>query len=153
MREQINEALKAAVKQQDKRRMSTLRLINAAIKDRDIAARSSDKSSVSDAEVMEILAKMVKQRHESIKTYTEGGRPELAQQEQEEIDIIQSFLPKQLTEDETRAAVSELMDEIGCEGLRDMGKTMGALKQRYTGQMDFSLASRIVKEQIQQRCG
>lgn len=153
MREQINEALKAAVKQQDKRRMSTLRLINAAIKDRDIAARSSDKSSVSDAEVMEILAKMVKQRHESIKTYTEGGRPELAQQEQEEIDIIQSFLPKQLSEDETRAAVSELMDEIGCEGLRDMGKTMGALKQRYTGQMDFSLASRIVKEQIQQRCG
>jgi len=153
MREQINEALKAAVKQQDKRRMSTLRLINAAIKDRDIAARSSDKSSVSDAEVMEILAKMVKQRHESIKTYTEGGRPELAQQEQEEIDIIQSFLPKQLSEDETRAAVSELMDEIGCEGLRDMGKTMGALKQRYTGQMDFSLASRIVKEQIQERCG
>ena len=80
MREQINEALKAAVKQQDKRRMSTLRLINAAIKDRDIAARSSDKSSVSDAEVMEILAKMVKQRHESIKTYNEGGRTELAQQ-------------------------------------------------------------------------
>ena len=153
MREQINEALKAAVKQQDKRRMSTLRLINAAIKDRDIAARSSDKSSVSDAEVMEILGKMVKQRHESIKTYTEGGRPELAQQEQEEIDIIQSFLPKQLSEDETRAAVSDLMDEIGCEGLRDMGKTMGALKQRYTGQMDFSLASRIVKEQIQERCG
>lgn len=153
MREKINEALKAAVKLQDKRRMSTLRLISAAIKDRDIAARSSDKKSVSDAEVMEIMAKMVKQRHESIKTYTEGGRPELAQQEQEEIDIIQSFLPKQLSEDETRAAVIELMDEIGCEGLKDMGKTMGALKQKYTGQMDFAIASKVVKEQIQQRCG
>lgn len=153
MREKINEALKAAVKLQDKRRMSTLRLISAAIKDRDIAARSSDKKSVSDAEVMEIMAKMVKQRHESIKTYTEGGRPELAQQEQEEIDIIQSFLPKQLTEEETRAAVIELMDEIGCEGLKDMGKTMGALKKRYTGQMDFAIASKVVKEQIQQRCG
>lgn len=153
MRDKINEALKAAVKLQDKRRMSTLRLINAAIKDRDIAARSSDKKSVSDAEVMEILSKMVKQRHESIKTYTEGGRPELAKQEQEEIDIIQSFLPKQLSEEETRNAVVELMDEIGCEGLKDMGKTMGALKKRYTGQMDFGKASQIVKEQIQQRCG
>lgn len=153
MREEINEALKVAVKSQDKRRMSTLRLINAAIKDRDIAARSSDKKSVSDDDIMEIMAKMVKQRHESIKTYTEGGRPELAQQEQEEIDIIQSFLPKQLSEDETRTAVIELMDEIGCEGLKDMGKTMGALKQKYTGQMDFAIASKVVKEQIQQRCG
>jgi uncharacterized protein YqeY len=153
MREKINEALKTAVKQQDKRRMSTLRLINAAIKDRDIAARSGDKQSVSDAEVMEILAKMVKQRQESIKTYTEGGRPELAQQEQEEIEIIQDFLPKQLSEDETRAAVIELMDEIGCEGLKDMGKTMGALKERYAGQMDFGKASQIVKQQIQERCG
>lgn len=153
MREEINEALKAAVKSQDKRRMSTLRLINAAIKDRDIAARSSDKKSVSDADIMEIMAKMVKQRHESIKTYTEGGRPELAQQEQEEIDIIQSFLPKQLSEDETRNAVIELMNEIGCDGLKDMGKTMGALKQKYTGQMDFAIASKVVKEQIQERCG
>lgn len=152
MREKINEALKAAVKLQDKRRMSTLRLISAAIKDRDIAARSNDKNCVSDADIMEIMSKMVKQRHESIKTYTEGGRPELAQQEQEEIDIIQSFLPKQLSEDETRTAVIELMDEIGCEGLKDMGKTMGALKQRYTGQMDFAIASKVVKEQIQQRC-
>jgi len=153
MREEINEALKAAVKSQDKRRMSTLRLINAAIKDRDIAARSSDKKSVSDTDIMEIMAKMVKQRHESIKTYTEGGRPELAQQEQEEIDIIQSFLPKQFSEDETRNAVIELMNEIGCEGLKDMGKTMGALKQKYTGQMDFAIASKVVKEQIQERCG
>lgn len=153
MREQINQALKEAVKAQDKRRMSTLRLINAAIKDRDIAARSSDQKCVDDAEVLGILAKMVKQRHESIKTYTEGGRPELAQQEQEEIDIIESFLPKQLSDEEIHAAVVEIMDEVGCEGLKDMGKTMGTLKERYTGQMDFGKASQIVKEQIQQRCG
>lgn len=153
MREQINEALQAAVKAQDKRRMSTLRLITAAIKDRDIAARSSDQKCASDAEILQILAKMVKQRRESIKTYTEGGRPELAQQEQEEIDIIESFLPKQLSEEETRKAVIAVMDEIGCEGLKDMGKTMGALKERYAGQMDFSRASKIVKEQIQERCG
>ncbi len=153
MRDQLNQALKAAIKLQDKRRMSTLRLINAAIKDRDIAARSSDKKCVSDSEVMDILAKMVKQRHESIKAYAEGGRPELAQQEQEEIEIIRTFLPKQLSEDETRDAVLALMDEIGCAGLKDMGKTMGALKQRYTGQMDFGKASQIVKTEIQERCG
>ena len=153
MREQINEALKAAIKSQDKRRMSTLRLINAAIKDRDIAARSHDERCVSDTEVLEILAKMVKQRHESIKTYTEGGRPELAQQEQEEIDIIEVFLPKQLSEDETRDAVVAIMDEVGCEGLKDMGKTMGMLKERYPGQMDFAKASQIVKDQIKERCG
>ncbi len=153
MRDEINQALKTAIKMQDKRRMSTLRLVSAAIKDRDIAARSSDKKCVSDAEVMEILAKMVKQRHESIKTYNEGGRPELAQQEKEEIDIIKSFLPKQLSEDEIRDAVVDLMEEIGCAGLKDMGKTMGALKERYTGKMDFAKASQIVKSQIQERCG
>ena len=153
MREQINEALKAAIKSQDKRRMSTLRLINAAIKDRDIAKRSHDEQCVSDTEVLEILAKMVKQRHESIKTYTEGGRPELAQQEQEEIDIIEVFLPKQLSEDETRDAVVAIMEEVGCEGLKDMGKTMGMLKERYPGQMDFAKASQMVKDQIKERCG
>jgi len=153
MREQISEALKAAIRAQDKRRMSTLRLISAAIKDRDIAARSSDKQCVGDEEVLEILSKMVKQRHESIKTYEEGGRPELAQQEQEEIDIIETFLPQQLTQDEIFKAVIEVMDEIGCEGLKDMGKTMGTLKTRYAGQMDFSKASQIVKAQIAERCG
>jgi len=153
MREELNDALKTAIKAQDKRRMATLRLINAAIKDRDIAARSSDKKSVSDAEVMEILAKMVKQRHESIKMYSEGKRPELAKREQEEIDIIQTFLPKQLSDEEIRTAVLALMDELGCERLKDMGKTMGALKKRYTGSMDFAKASKIVKEQIQDRCG
>lgn len=153
MREKISQALKEAIKAQDKRRMSTLRLINAAIKDRDIAARSHDRATVSDAEVLEILSRMVKQRHESVKTYAEAGRPELARQEQEEIDIIESFLPAQMNEDEIRDAVVHIMDEAGCEGLKDMGKTMGMLKQRYAGRMDFSRASVIVKERIRERCG
>lgn len=153
MREQINEALQAAVRARDKRRISTLRLINAAIKDRDIAARSHDRQCVSDAEVLEILAKMVRQRRESVQSYTEAGRPELAQQEQEEIDVIESFLPRPMDETETRGAVAEVMDELGCEGLKDMGRAMGLLKQRYAGRMDFSRANRIVKEQIKQRCG
>jgi len=153
MREQINQALKEAIKAQDKRRMSTLRLINAAIKDRDIAARSSDKQCVSDEEVLQILSKMVKQRRESIKTYEEGGRPELAQQEREEIEIIESFMPRQLSDEEIEQAVADLMDEIGCEGLKDMGRTMGELKKRYAGQMDFGKASQIVKARIQERCG
>ena len=147
MRDQLKAALKAAIKLQDKRRMSTLRLINAAIQDRDIAARSSDKKCVSDSEVLEILAKMVRQRHESIKAYEEGGRPELAQQEHEEIDIIAKFLPKQLSEEETRAALLALMDEIGCAGLRDLGKTMGARNYRYTAGKDFGNASQIGTEQ------
>ncbi|MGI9384185.1 MAG: GatB/YqeY domain-containing protein [Methyloligellaceae bacterium] len=146
MRETFNDALKVAIKAQDKRRMSTLRLILAAIKDRDIAARSNGKDGVSDGEVLDILAKMIKQRRESVKTYEDAGRLELAQQEQEEIDIIQSFLPTQLTAEETQQACQEVVDELGCGGLKDMGRTMGALKERYAGQMDFSKASQIVKD-------
>ncbi len=146
MREKFDAALKAAIKAQDKRRMPTLRLITAAIKDRDIAARSNGKDGVSDAEVLDILSKMIKQRRESVKTYEDAGRLELAQQEQDEIDIIQEFLPKQLSEVETRQACREVMDELGCAGLKDMGRTMGALKERYAGRMDFSKASQIVKE-------
>lgn len=153
MREEINEALRTAVRARDKRRISTLRLINAAIKDRDIAARSNDRKCVSDAEVLEILAKMVRQRRESVQSYTEAGRPELAQQEQEEIDVIESFLPRRMDETEMRGAVTEVMDELGCDGLKDMGRAMGLLKQRYPGRMDFSRANSIVKEQIKQRCG
>lgn len=153
MREQINEALREAVRARDKRRISTLRLINAAIKDRDIAARAHDQKCVSDAEVLEILSKMVRQRRESVQSYTEAGRPELAQQEQEEIDVIESFLPRPMDEAETRGAVAEVMDELDCDGLKDMGRAMGLLKQRYAGRMDFSRANRIVKEQIKQRCG
>lgn len=147
MRNQINERLKEALKSQDKRRVSTLRLINAAIKDRDISARSNgNEDGVSDDDILEILAKMIKQRRESIRTYEEAGRVELAEQEQEEIDIISDFLPKQLDDGEIRAECENVVSELGCEGLKDMGRTMGALKERYAGQMDFSKASAIVKE-------
>lgn len=149
MRDKINAALKAAIKAQDKRRMSTLRLINAAIKDRDIAARSHGQDEgVSDAEVLEILAKMVKQRQDAIKSFIEGGRPDLAQQEQEEIDVIQTFMPKQLSEKETRRVCEQLVNEIGAVGLKDMGRCMSTLKERYRGQMDFSKASQHVKEML-----
>ena len=148
MRDRINAALKEAIKAQDKRGMSTLRLISAAIKDRDIAARSSGKEGVTDAEVLEILATLIKQRRESIVTYEEAGRIELAQQESEEIDIIKTFLPKQLDEDEIKSAVDDVVRELECEGLRDMGRVMSTLKERFAGQMDFSKASGFVKQQL-----
>ena len=146
MRDQINNQLKTAVKAQKKREISTLRLINAAIKDRDIASRSKGKDGVDDQEILEILAKMIKQRQESVKTYEEAGRLELAEAEQEEIQIISKFLPEQLSADETRSAVEAVVKEIGAESLKDMGRTMGTLKERYAGQMDFSVSSAIVKE-------
>jgi len=148
MREDLNAALKTAMKSRDKRRMSTLRLINAAIKDRDIAARSSGGDGVSDTEILEIMAKMIRQRRESVITYEEAGRLELAQQEAEEIAIIQDFMPRQLGDEETRAAVVEVLNELDCNGLKDMGRAIGALKERYAGQMDFSKASKIVKERL-----
>ena len=150
MREMIDAELKQAIKAQDKRRMSTLRLISAAIKDRDIAARSNGQDGVGEGEVLEILAKMIKQRQESIKTYEEAGRLELVEQEKEEMEIIRSFLPEQLSEEETKAAVAEALQELGCEGLKDMGRTMGLLKQRYAGQMDFAMASQVVKAHLKE---
>lgn len=147
MRDKINEALKAAVKSKDSRKSSTLRLINAAIKDRDIAARSSDNlEGVSDDEIIEILSKMVKQRIESAETYKQAGRQELADQELEEIEIIRGFLPRQLDEDECRAAVQDVIKECEAGGLKDMGRVMGALKARYAGQMDFGKVSSMVKD-------
>lgn len=147
MRDQINTSLKEAVKAQDKRRMSTLRLINAAIKDRDIAARGNgNEEGVSDDEILEILAKMIKQRRESVQTYEEAGRLELAEQESQEIDIIASYLPAQLDDAEIRDGCADVVEELGAEGLKDMGRTMSALKERYAGKMDFSKASAIVKE-------
>jgi len=146
IREQINQDLNKAVKAQNKRCMSTLRLIKAALKDRDIAARTAGKDDgVEGADVLDILAKMVKQRRESIKTYEEAGRIELATQEQEEIDVISDYLPKQLSEDEMKAACEAIVTELEAAGLKDMGRTMGALKERYAGQMDFGKASAVVK--------
>jgi uncharacterized protein YqeY len=148
MRESLNEALKQATLKQDRRRMNTLRLIIAAIRDRDIAARSAGKERVSDDEVLEILAKMIKQRLESARLYEEGGRLDLAQEERDEIAIIQSFLPRQLTEEEIRACCEEAVKATGAHGLRDMGKCMAALKARYAGQMDFAKASAVVKSML-----
>ncbi len=146
MREKINMALKQAMKDHDKRRTATLRLINAAIKDRDIAARSKDTNGVTDEEIIEILARMIKQRRDSIAAFVEGGRPELAVQEQEEIDIVTEFLPRQLEEDEIRDICAALVSELDATGLKDMGRTMNELKKRYAGQMDFGKASRIIRE-------
>jgi uncharacterized protein YqeY len=148
LRETINDALKQALKQLDKRRIATLRLISAAIKDRDIAARGADKQGVSDEEILEIMARMIKQRRDSITAFEDGGRLELAQQEQEEIDVITEFLPKQFDDDEIRAACETVVKEIEAAGLKDMGRTMAELKSRYTGQMDFSKASRLVREML-----
>ena len=149
MHERFNEALKVALKSQDKVRISTLRLINAAIKDRDIADRTDNGGAgVSEDVVLEILAKMIKQRQESLLAYEEAGRLDLADQERSEIVIIQEFMPRQLEDDEIVAAVDAALAEVGAETLKDMGRVMGLLKQKYTGQMDFGKAGARVKEKL-----
>lgn len=148
MRDQIALALKAALKSQDKRRTGTLRLIQAAIQDRDIAHRGSGKDPVTDEEILQILSKMVKQREESAKAFEEGGRAELAAQERDEITIIKDFLPKQLGDEAVHQACRQAIDQIGADGLRDMGRCMAVLKEKYPGQMDFSKASGLVKDML-----
>ena len=147
LRVQLEEALKVAVKAKDVRKRSTLRLILAAIKDRDISARTGDGNGlVSDEDILGILAKMVKQRQESLKIYEEAGRLELAEQEREEVTIIQLFLPKQMSDEEVETICADLVTEIGASGLKDMGKVMAALKERYAGRMDFGKANKTVKQ-------
>ena len=146
MREQFANALKEALKAKDARRTSTVRLIQAAIKDRDIANRGQSKGPAGDDEIMQILAKMIKQREESARVYDQGGRPELAEQERQEIAIINEFLPEQFSEEKVRELCVSIIQETGAQGLRDMGKCMNALKERYPGQMDFAKASSILKE-------
>lgn len=147
LREQFNDALKGAMKAKEPRRVSTLRLILAAVKDRDIAARSEDRTEgVSDTEIQLILAKMIKQREESIASYEQGGRPDLAEQEREEIEIIRGFLPRQLSPEEVKEAAARAVGELEATSLKDMGRVMAALKERYAGQMDFARASAAVKE-------
>jgi hypothetical protein len=146
MRDRINVALKEAMKAQDKTRLGTLRLITAAIKDRDIANRSDgDRAEVPESEIVQILGKMIKQREESIRAYEEGGRLELAEREQAEIDVIRDFLPKPLSEKEVEAAIAEAIETTKASTIRDMGAVMGALKSRYAGQMDFSKVGAAVK--------
>ena len=148
MRETITAALKAAIKAQDKRRISTLRLIAAAIKDRDIAARGAGKGEATEAELLELFAKMIKQREESEKIYTQAGRAELAKQEAEEIDIIREFLPVQLSDAALQKAIAGSIAEAGASSVKDMGKVMAVLKARYAGQMDFAKASALVKAKL-----
>ena len=149
MREDINEALKTAQKARDTHAVSTLRLINTAIKDRDIAKRGKGQDPVDEAEIREILAKMVKQRKESARIYEENNRLDLAEQERREIEIIEGFLPRQMGEDELLDACREAIEHADAQGLRDMGKCMGVLKKRYAGRMDFSKASGEVKRMLQ----
>lgn len=149
MRERINAALKEAMKAKDAGRLSTLRLISAAIKDREIAARGDGEESViGDDEILAILGKMVKQRQESARQYEEGGRLELAEKERGEISVIEDFLPRQLDDAEVDAAITAAMAEVGAESIRDMGKVMGALKAKYTGQMDFGAVGPMVKAKL-----
>ncbi|MGB0901162.1 GatB/YqeY domain-containing protein [Halocynthiibacter sp.] len=149
MRNQINTALKEAMKAKDAARLSTLRLINAAIKDREISQRGKgEDENVTDADILAILGKMVKQRQESARAYEEGGRLELAEKELSEITVIEVFLPKQLDADEASAAVEAAIAEVGAESIRDMGKVMGILKGKYTGQMDFGAVGPMVKDKL-----
>ena len=151
LRDRIQTALKEAMKAKEAQRLSTLRLITAAIKDRDIAARASgdaEETGVSDADITGILARMVKQRHDSARAYEEGGRLELAEQERGEIGIIEEFLPRQMDEAEIDAAIEKAVAETGAAGIRDMGRVMGALKAAHAGRMDFGAAGPKVKARL-----
>lgn len=151
LRTRIGEALKDAMRDRDTTRLSTLRLINAAIKDRDIAKRgegSEGDPGVGEEEILQILGKMVKQRQESARAYEEGGRLELAERELAEIKVIEDFLPRQLDEKEVEAAVGKAVSDTGAATIRDMGKVMAELKARYTGQMDFGKVGPMVKARL-----
>ena len=149
MRDKLNEALKEAMRAKDQRAISTLRLILAALKDRDIASRGkSADGRITDDEILQMLQSMVKQREDSIAMYEQGGRLELAEQEQAEIDVIRRFLPKQMDEDEVQSAVDEIIAELGAGSLKEMGKVMAELRSRYAGRMDFGKASGLVKQKL-----
>lgn len=149
LRARIQDATKAAMKARDQLRLSTLRLIGAAIKDREIAARGEPgEGRLTEDDLVALLSRMVKQRQESARAYEEGGRLELAEREQAEIGIIQEFLPRQLDESEVAAAIDAVIAELGATGVRDMGRVMGALRERHAGQMDFGAAGALVKTRL-----
>ncbi|WP_150286406.1 GatB/YqeY domain-containing protein [Rhabdaerophilum calidifontis] len=145
MREQFTTALKDAMKSGDKARLGAVRLIQAAIKDKDIEARGAGRAQASDEEILALLQKMIKQRQESAAIYRENGRPELAENEESEIAVITSFLPRQLDEAETKVAIAAAIAETGAQGMKDMGKVIALLRERFAGQMDFGKASGLVK--------
>jgi uncharacterized protein YqeY len=149
LRDDINNALKEAMKAKNERAVSTLRMVNSSLKNADIEARGTGKPPLGDAEVLGLLQKMIKQRQESVEMYQKGGRDDLVQQEQEEIAIISGYLPKQMSEDEMKAAIEAAVAETGAAGMKDMGKVIGVLRGKYAGQMDFGKASALVKTRLQ----
>lgn len=149
LRQTLSDALKTAMRDKEGRTVATLRLIIAALKDKDIAARASDgDDQIDDDEILAMLQSMIKQRQESVKAFEEGGRPELAAQENEEIGIIRGFLPAQLEGEALTAAIDDVIAETGAESLKDMGPVMAALKARFPGQIDFAKASGVVREKL-----
>lgn len=149
LRQTLSDALKIAMRDKEGRTVATLRLIIAALKDKDIAARASDgDDQIDDNEILAMLQSMIKQRQESVKAFAEGGRPELAAQENEEIGIIRGFLPAQLEGEALTAAIDDVIAEAGAESLKDMGPVMAALKARFPGQIDFAKASGVVREKL-----
>ena len=145
LRDDINNAVKDAMRAKDERKLSTLRMVNSSLKNADIEARGQGKPPLSDEDILGLLQKMIKQRQESVELYDKGGRPELAAGEREEIAVISAYLPKQMSEDEVKAAIVTTVTETGAAGMKDMGKVIAALKAKYAGQMDFGKASGLVK--------
>lgn len=148
LRTSINDALKDAMKARDERRVSTLRMMNAAIKNADIEARGHGKEPLNEAELLSLLQKLIKQRQEAAELYEKGGRPELAQKEREEIEIISSYLPRQMSDAEAGAAIAAIVHEINAQSMKDMGRVMAALRERFAGKMDFGKASAKIKEML-----
>tara|TARA_R110002072_G_scaffold20417_5_gene74148 strand:- start:40 stop:498 length:459 start_codon:yes stop_codon:yes gene_type:complete len=149
LRDRLSEALKSSMKEKNQVAVSTLRLILTAVKDRDIAARSKGvDDGISDSDILQVLQTMVRQRHDSIEMYKQGNRPELAAREAEEIEVIESFMPRQLGDAEIEAAIASVIEDTGAASIKDMGKAMGALRERYAGQMDFGKASAMLKARL-----
>jgi uncharacterized protein YqeY len=149
LRDDINNALKEAMKAKNERAVSTLRMVNSTLKNADIEARGAGKPALSDAEVLPLLQKMIKQRQESVELYEKGGRDDLVRQEQEEIAIIAAYLPKQMSEAEMAAAIEAAIKDTGASGMKDMGKVIGILRGKFAGQMDMAKASAMVKAKLQ----
>ena len=145
LRDNINNAVKDAMRAKDERKLSTLRMVNSTIKNADIEARGQSKPPLSDGDILSVLQKMIKQRQESVELYDKGGRAELAEQERAEIAIIEAYLPQQMSEDDVKAAIASEISASGAAGIKDMGKVIAALKAKYAGQMDFGKASGLVK--------
>jgi len=151
LRENINNAMKDAMKARDERRVGTLRMMNAAIKNADIAARGEGKEPLNEADLMSLFQKMIKQRQESAELYDKGARPELAGAERAEIEIITAYLPQQMSDVEAGSAIAAVLQEINAETMKDMGRAMAALKERFAGKMDFGKASGKIKELLNKK--